>query len=128
MLYKYLQPQRYVRRLKAMAASLARPITDYEAFGIFEGNEILAKLRGMGQVGGYIDAIERSGRAIETVPIIRSGPAHSSKNVRPRSASPVSLCPNPARLKAQVASSLAAVNKNGNTGNDKDGNPDVQPH
>jgi len=31
MLHKYLQPQRYVRRLKAMAASLARPITDYEA-------------------------------------------------------------------------------------------------
>ena len=31
MLSKYLQPQRYVRRLKAMAASLARPITDYEA-------------------------------------------------------------------------------------------------
>src|SRR5262245_12939616 len=47
-------------------------LRDYEAFGIFEGNEILAKLRGMGQVGGYIDAIERSGRAIETVPIIRA--------------------------------------------------------
>jgi putative methyltransferase (TIGR04325 family) len=31
MLNKYLQPQRYVRRLKAMAASLARPIMDYEA-------------------------------------------------------------------------------------------------
>ena len=28
---KYLQPQRYIRRLKALASSLARPITDYEA-------------------------------------------------------------------------------------------------
>jgi len=31
MLNKYLQPQRYVRRLRALASSLARPITDYEA-------------------------------------------------------------------------------------------------
>jgi putative methyltransferase (TIGR04325 family) len=36
MLHKYLQPQRYVRRLKAMAASLARPITDYEAEALTE--------------------------------------------------------------------------------------------
>jgi putative methyltransferase (TIGR04325 family) len=36
MLNKYLQPQRYVRRLKALAASLARPITDYEAEGLTE--------------------------------------------------------------------------------------------
>jgi putative methyltransferase (TIGR04325 family) len=34
MLHKYLQPQRYARRLRAMAASLARPITDYEAEAI----------------------------------------------------------------------------------------------
>jgi putative methyltransferase (TIGR04325 family) len=36
MLNKYLQPQRYVRRLKALAASLARPITDYEAEALTE--------------------------------------------------------------------------------------------
>ncbi len=47
-------------------------LRDYEAFGIFEGAEILSRLRGMGQVGGYLDAVERSGRAIETVPIIRA--------------------------------------------------------
>src|SRR5262245_28615366 len=47
-------------------------LRDYEAFGIFEGSEIVAKLRGLGQVGGYLEAVERSGRAIETVPIIRA--------------------------------------------------------
>jgi putative methyltransferase (TIGR04325 family) len=36
MLNKYLQPQRYVRRLRALAASLARPITDYEADALVE--------------------------------------------------------------------------------------------
>src|SRR5882672_8387771 len=47
-------------------------LRDYEPFGIFEGDEILAKLRGMGQVGGYLEAVEQSGRAIETVPILRA--------------------------------------------------------
>jgi microcystin degradation protein MlrC len=47
-------------------------LRDYEAFGIFEGSEIFAKLRGMGQVGGYLAAVEQSGRAIESVPIIRA--------------------------------------------------------
>jgi microcystin degradation protein MlrC len=47
-------------------------LRDYEAFGIFEGSQILARLRGLGQVGGYLEAVEQSGRAIETVPIIRA--------------------------------------------------------
>jgi putative methyltransferase (TIGR04325 family) len=36
MLNKYLQPRRYVRRLKALAASLAKPVTDYEAEALTE--------------------------------------------------------------------------------------------
>lgn len=36
MLNKYLQPRRYVRRLQALAASLARPITDYESDALTE--------------------------------------------------------------------------------------------
>lgn len=36
MLNKYLQPQRYVRRLSALAASLSRPVTDYEAEDLTE--------------------------------------------------------------------------------------------
>jgi putative methyltransferase (TIGR04325 family) len=33
---KYLQPQRYVRRLAALTASLSRPVTDYEAEDLTE--------------------------------------------------------------------------------------------
>lgn len=46
-------------------------LDDYRAFGIFTGTEMLEKLRGFGQVGGHIEAVERSGLAVETVPIIR---------------------------------------------------------
>jgi microcystin degradation protein MlrC len=46
-------------------------LADYESFGILEGPEILAKLRGFGEVGGYIDVVEESGLDIETVPIVR---------------------------------------------------------
>ncbi|KAB0268625.1 M81 family metallopeptidase [Microvirga brassicacearum] len=47
-------------------------LRDYEAFGIFEGEEILTKLRGYGQIGGHLAAVEESGLDIETIPIIRS--------------------------------------------------------
>ena len=47
-------------------------LEDYESFGIFEGAEIVEKLRGFGQVGGYIQAVEESGLDVETVPIIRA--------------------------------------------------------
>ena len=47
-------------------------LADFEAFGIFEGPELVARLRGLGQVGGYLKVIEESGLAIETVPIIRA--------------------------------------------------------
>jgi len=47
-------------------------MADYEAFGIFEGAELVERLKGLGQVGGYLKVIEDSGLAIETVPIIRA--------------------------------------------------------
>lgn len=47
-------------------------LRDYEAFGIFEGEEILTRLRGYGQIGGHLAAVEESGLDIETIPIIRS--------------------------------------------------------
>ena len=46
-------------------------LRDYRSFGIFEGAEILEKLRGLGQVGGHLQAIEDSGVAVEHLPIIR---------------------------------------------------------
>lgn len=47
-------------------------MADYEAFGIYEGAAMIEELRGLGQVGGAIKAIEASGLDIEIVPIIRS--------------------------------------------------------
>lgn len=47
-------------------------LRDFESFGIFEGAEIVEKLRGLGQIGGHLQAVDESGLAIETVPIIRS--------------------------------------------------------
>ena len=47
-------------------------LADYHAFGTFEGAEILERLRGLGQIGGYIEAVEASGLDVETIPIIRS--------------------------------------------------------
>ncbi|MDQ4136216.1 MAG: M81 family metallopeptidase [Pseudomonadota bacterium] len=47
-------------------------LRDYEAFGIFEGPEIFEKLRGLGQIGGHLEAVEESGLTIESVPIIRA--------------------------------------------------------
>ncbi len=47
-------------------------LADYEAFGIYEGAEMLDRLKGLGQVGGYLKAIEESGLEVETVPIIRA--------------------------------------------------------
>lgn len=47
-------------------------MTDYEAFGIYEGADLVEKLRGLGQVGGFIKVVEESGLDIEIVPIIRA--------------------------------------------------------
>ncbi len=50
---------------------LPTTLRDYQSFGIFEGDEIVRRFRGMGQVGGYLEAIEDAGLPVETVPIIR---------------------------------------------------------
>jgi microcystin degradation protein MlrC len=54
-------------------------LRDFESFGIFEGAEIFAQLRGVGFVGGFLDAVEASSHAIEPVPIFR---AHSTAGGR----------------------------------------------
>jgi microcystin degradation protein MlrC len=51
---------------------LPTTLRDFESFGIFEGPEILEKLRGLGQVGGHLAAIEQSGMDVQHVPIIRA--------------------------------------------------------
>lgn len=46
-------------------------LADFESFGIYEGDEIIERLRSAGPVGGYCAGIEASGVAVETIPIIR---------------------------------------------------------
>ena len=46
-------------------------LRDFESFGIYEGPAIVEKLHGLGQVGGYLEAVAESNRRIETIPIIR---------------------------------------------------------
>ena len=45
-------------------------LADFEAFGIYEGNEMLERMRGRGQVGGCVDAVAEAGGQVEWVPII----------------------------------------------------------
>lgn len=47
-------------------------LADFESFGIYEGDEILERLRSAGPIGGYVAGIETSGVDVETVPIIRA--------------------------------------------------------
>ena len=46
-------------------------LADFESFGILEGAEMLEHSDSVGPVGGYLEAVARSGSAIETVPIVR---------------------------------------------------------
>ena len=50
---------------------VATTLRDYESFGIVEGPAIASTYRGVGEIGGFIDAIQASGKPIEVVPIIR---------------------------------------------------------
>jgi microcystin degradation protein MlrC len=47
-------------------------LDEYRSFGIFEGQAMVDTLRGSGQFGGYLKAVEESGLEIETIPIIRA--------------------------------------------------------
>jgi microcystin degradation protein MlrC len=46
-------------------------LRDYESFGIVEGLAILEAYKGVGEIGGFVDEIQASGRVIEFVPIVR---------------------------------------------------------
>jgi microcystin degradation protein MlrC len=49
---------------------LPTTLEHYRAFGIFEGAEVLARMKGRGQVGGCIDGVAAAGLEVEWVPII----------------------------------------------------------
>jgi microcystin degradation protein MlrC len=46
-------------------------LRDFRSFGLYEGQEIFDKMSGLGQIGGYLDAVAESGEAVESIPIIR---------------------------------------------------------
>jgi microcystin degradation protein MlrC len=45
-------------------------LDDFKAFGLYEGPEILARMKAVGQVGGCVDAVAAEGLAVEWVPIV----------------------------------------------------------
>lgn len=47
-------------------------LADFEAFGLYEGDEIVGHFGDIGQIGGHFAAIAESGLDVETVPLIRA--------------------------------------------------------
>ncbi len=51
---------------------IATTLRDYEAFGILEGAAIFEQLRGFGQIGGHLAAVEAAGADVQSVPLLRA--------------------------------------------------------
>lgn len=51
---------------------LPTTLADYEAFGVYEGQDIIDNLGGSSQIDGYFAAVAESGLSVETIPIIRA--------------------------------------------------------
>ncbi len=47
-------------------------LEDFAAFGLYRGREVLDKLVGIGPIGGFLEAVESSGRDVELVPLIKA--------------------------------------------------------
>jgi microcystin degradation protein MlrC len=47
-------------------------LSDFAAFGIYQGAEVLERMKGRGQVGGCIDAVAEASLHVEWIPIISS--------------------------------------------------------
>lgn len=47
-------------------------LADFQAFGLYEGEDIARHFGEIGQIGGHYAAVRESGLAIETIPIIRA--------------------------------------------------------
>jgi len=50
---------------------LPTTLDDFRSYGLFEGAEIFERLGDIGPTGGYLEAVRRSGRSVESVPIVR---------------------------------------------------------
>ena len=47
-------------------------LRDYQGFGILEGPAIFETLRGFGQIGGHLAAVEAAGGDVQSVPLLRA--------------------------------------------------------
>lgn len=47
-------------------------LADFEAFGLYEGEEIARRFGEIGQIGGHYAAVAEAGLSVETIPIIRA--------------------------------------------------------
>lgn len=47
-------------------------LKDFEAFGLFFGEEILGKMRGAGPIGGFLDVVAEQREPVELVPLVRA--------------------------------------------------------
>ena len=53
-------------------SSLSTTLEDFEQNGLYFGDEILEKMRGVGELGGFLAASEKEARELEIVPIVRA--------------------------------------------------------
>ena len=53
-------------------SSLAADRRDFEAHGLYFGDEILERMRGVGQIGGFLEVAAKRGEAVDVRPIVRA--------------------------------------------------------
>jgi len=51
---------------------LVADLADFEAFGLFFGDEILERMRGVGPIGGFLQVAAEQEQAVELVPLVRA--------------------------------------------------------
>lgn len=51
---------------------MAADLRDFEAFGLFFGDEILEKMRGVGPIGGFLQVATEQNEKVELLPIVRA--------------------------------------------------------
>ncbi|MCE9607304.1 MAG: M81 family metallopeptidase [Planctomycetia bacterium] len=47
-------------------------LSDFEAYGLYYGKEVLERMRGVGPLGGFLDVAENEERDVEVLPIMRA--------------------------------------------------------
>ena len=53
-------------------SSMVADRSDFEVYGLFFGEEILERMRGIGPIGGFLEVVAEQAEAVEVLPIIRA--------------------------------------------------------